>query len=271
MINEKRRVSFDSAASMYEEARPSYPEPLIDDILELSGFKSSDRILEIGAGTGKATEMFARRGHSVLAIEPGKAMAAIAEKKFHHNPKVVIELSKFEDWETRGEQFGLVTAAQSFHWIDPGIKYHKPAEVLKPKGFIALFWNKPYNMDREIWTQLDTIYRDYFLKELPFYLDEQAEIKSPDDKMKEGIEKTENEIKVSGKFKNIQSHCYNWISEYQREDYLKLLNTYSDHRTMESTKREELFLRVGDLIDSIGGKLSYPYVSVLHLAEVKNK
>ena len=269
MIDEKRRVSFDSVASMYEEARPSYPDRLIDDVLDLSGIKSGDRILEIGAGTGKATAMFASRGQSVLAIEPGKEMAAIAENKFETNPEVQVQLSKFEDWDDRGERFGIVAAAQSFHWVDPTIKYLKSAAVLKPGGYIALFWNTAYGLDREIWHRLDEIYRNYFQSEQAFFLREQAEPLSPNKGIEASIAKRENELKDSGKFGKINTLCYNWTREYPRADFLKLLNTFSDHRILDEDKREKLFSRIGAFIDSLGGTIAYPYKSVLHLAEVK--
>ena len=66
MIDEKRRVSFNSAASIYEEVRPSYPDKLIDDIIELSDINSSDRILEI--------EVHGKRGVGYCKSMPGAVM-----------------------------------------------------------------------------------------------------------------------------------------------------------------------------------------------------
>ena len=268
MIDEKRRVSFGSAASIYEEVRPSYPDKLIDDIIELSGINDGHRILEIGAGTGKATAMFASRGQSVLAVEPGDEMAAIAEKKFQFNPKIQIERSKFEDWDDRGERFGIVAAAQSFHWVDPAIKYHKSAAVLKPGGYIALFWNTAYGLDREIWKQLNAIYREFFQGEQAFFLREQAEPMSPNEGIEASIAKKNKELGDSGKFKKSKTLSYDWSRDYIRPEFLKLLNTFSDHRVLDAGIRDRLFIKVGDYIDSLGGTIAYPYKTMLHLAEV---
>ena len=268
MIDEKRRVSFDSAALMYEEVRPSYPDPLIDDIIKYSELNSDDCILEIGAGTGKATAMFASRGQSVIAIEPGKEMAAIADKKFEFSSKVQIHRSKFEDWDNQGKHFGIVAAAQSFHWINPAIKYQKSAEVLKPNGYIALFWNTAYGLDREIWKQLSAIYQDYFQNEQPFYLHEQAEPLAPNKNIEASIAKRNKDLNNSGRFRKSKTFIYDWTQEYSRPAFLKLLNTFSDHRILDTYIRDKLFFKIGAYIDNLGGSISYPYRSVLHLAEV---
>lgn len=42
-------------AGIYEETRPSYPDELINDIITKTNLKPDDRLLEIGAGTGKAS------------------------------------------------------------------------------------------------------------------------------------------------------------------------------------------------------------------------
>jgi SAM-dependent methyltransferase len=53
-MEETRRLcrTFDSAADLYEAARPSYPDELYDDLVELAGLVPGDRLLEIGCATG---------------------------------------------------------------------------------------------------------------------------------------------------------------------------------------------------------------------------
>lgn len=65
------RNPWDEVARTYDEARPSYPDQLIEDIIEKARLSPYDRLLEIGAGTGKATIMFVERGFRVHCIEPG--------------------------------------------------------------------------------------------------------------------------------------------------------------------------------------------------------
>src|SRR5713226_844608 len=57
----EQRFTFNQVASVYRDARPDYPEALIDDVVSYAGLKPNDAILEVGCGTGQATKSFAAR------------------------------------------------------------------------------------------------------------------------------------------------------------------------------------------------------------------
>jgi cyclopropane fatty-acyl-phospholipid synthase-like methyltransferase len=88
----RRRASFDSAAELYEAARPAYPEELFDDLVTLTGLHTGSSILEVGSGTGKATFPLARRGFHILGIELGENLAALARAKLADYPQAQIGL-----------------------------------------------------------------------------------------------------------------------------------------------------------------------------------
>ena len=79
-----RALKFGSVASAYERFRPGYPDELVDQVLAYAGHPVRTA-LEIGAGTGKATRVFARRGIAVTATEPDAAMLTELRK---HVPEV---------------------------------------------------------------------------------------------------------------------------------------------------------------------------------------
>ncbi|HEY6399555.1 MAG TPA: class I SAM-dependent methyltransferase, partial [Solirubrobacteraceae bacterium] len=81
-------MSFGRVAELYEQARPSYPTTLVDDVLTNAGLGAGEAILEVGAGTGKATRLFAARGHRVVALEPSAEMAGIARRISEDYPSV---------------------------------------------------------------------------------------------------------------------------------------------------------------------------------------
>ena len=92
----------------------AYPESLVDDVLAFVGFEASQvRALEVGAGTGKATMSFARRGVDIVALEPSAAMAAVARGNCGGFPNVRVEVTSFEGWPLEAGAFHLVFAAQS--------------------------------------------------------------------------------------------------------------------------------------------------------------
>ncbi len=70
------RMTFDSAADLYQLARPEYPEALCEALMAATGLTVGDRLLEIGCATGKATLPLARQGFRMTCVEPGPALAS---------------------------------------------------------------------------------------------------------------------------------------------------------------------------------------------------
>jgi SAM-dependent methyltransferase len=79
---DRLRETFNRSADVYDRIRPGYPDTLVDDVIRLSGIPDQGHILEIGCGTGKATEPFALRGYWMDCLDIGRDLAAVAATKF---------------------------------------------------------------------------------------------------------------------------------------------------------------------------------------------
>src|SRR5918995_6583381 len=132
------RTTFDEAASLYDEVRPGYPGDLFDDVVWLSGIPAGGKILEIGCGTGQATVPFARRGYSILCIELGQNMAAVARGNLEGFARTEVRTGDFEKWPLQEAAFDLAISATAFHWLDPEVAYPKVARILRHDGSLAL-------------------------------------------------------------------------------------------------------------------------------------
>lgn len=140
----KQIEPYQGLAKIYDEIRPNYPIELIEDIIKQTGISQSSRLLEVGAGTGKATVMFAKRDFKVKAIELSDDMATILKEKTIDFSGIDVEVASFEEWENKDAiKFDMIFSAQAFHWIDPSIKFIKSNELLKSEGFLVLFWYTP--------------------------------------------------------------------------------------------------------------------------------
>ena len=63
---------------------------------------------------------------------------------------------------------------------------------------------------------------------------------------------------------------YLWLKTYTTDQYLKLLNTYSDHRNLEKTRKTELFSNIQAFTEErYGVKVKRPYLSVLYITKKK--
>jgi SAM-dependent methyltransferase len=98
-------------------------------------------VLEVGCGTGQATRSLAALGCSVMAIEPGAEMAALARPRIATCCNVEVETSTFEEWDDRGRPFDALVAAPAWHWVDPSIGWQRAHDVLHPGGWMALLGN----------------------------------------------------------------------------------------------------------------------------------
>lgn len=239
---------------MYDEARPQYPPELIDAAISLSGIPTGGAILEIGCGTGKASEPFARRGYSMLCLEPGPNLAALAANKLSAYPRAEVRVTTFEDWPLEPEVFDLVIVADAFKWITPGLRYSKSAAALKPSGALAMFRNadaSPYS-DSPFFRELQSIYE----RCLP-----RSATDAPEGPSNGSVAESGEDL-----FDDAIERRYPWSVTYDTRSYLNLLNTYSDHRLLPEKVRNRLFAEIAALIERNGGTLTKSYVAVLRLA-----
>ncbi|MEO7350828.1 MAG: class I SAM-dependent methyltransferase [Marmoricola sp.] len=125
--------SFGPVADAYDRARPSYPE---DAVAWMTGTGRSV-VLELGAGTGKLTELLHSSGHDVLATDPLPEMLS----KLAQRVPVRHIVAAAEHIPLRSRSVDLVVCGQSFHWFDHERALPEIARVLRPGGILALVWN----------------------------------------------------------------------------------------------------------------------------------
>lgn len=128
-----RALSFGAVATAYERYRLGYPDRLADEVL---GYARTPvrTALEIGAGTGKATRVFASRGIAVTATDPDAAM--LAELRKCVPPTVVTIQAAFEDLPL-GSIYDLVFAAAAMHWTQPSHRWSRVTALLNGNGIFA--------------------------------------------------------------------------------------------------------------------------------------
>ena len=253
---EQLRETFNQSAEIYDRIRPGYPAELIDDIISLSGIPDQGRILEIGCATGKATEPFADRGYSMDCLDIGAELASVAVSKFAKNDKVNVLIHSFEEWDPGDNQFDLVIAATSFHWLDPQIAYVKCAEVLKPGGALAAYSNTHIRLKEGFFARVQPVYRacapSIFGK--PVHPEKKGDIDHV------GKELFEEPVNLE----------YLWSQKYSAEEYIQLLQTYSDHILLPDSEQQALFEGIVELLNSeFGGSFTKHYKAVLTLRKLK--
>jgi SAM-dependent methyltransferase len=252
---------FGQVAELYEQARPSYPDQLVADVLADAQLENGDRILEVGAGTGKATRLFARAGFEIVAIEPSEKMSAVARSTCAGFPLVTIVEAEFERWQPPGQRFKLLISAQAWHWIDPEIRYVKAREVLTERGLLATFWNWPDWQGHPLRAALDEAYRQA-APELLTSCGPMNSLTAGEDP----VDGWSAEIEATDGFDHPEVRTYRWQCHYSTREWVDLLATHSDHALLDPETRHRLLERVAVAVEDQGGEFELPYLTRLCLA-----
>lgn len=131
----------------YGSVRPAYPHEAVAALVDAarcargtdaSGRGGPLRAADIGAGTGKMSELLARAGFLVDAVEPSEAMRAQASSiegvTWHDGVAEQTGLSN--------DVYDIVVFAQSWHWVDSERAGLEVARILAPGGALTIVWNQ---------------------------------------------------------------------------------------------------------------------------------
>lgn len=131
----------------YDSVRPAYPDEavaaLVDAARRARGADASVqdgplRAADIGAGTGKMSELLARAGLLVDAVEPSEAMRAQASSI----EGVTWHDGVAEQTGLPNDLYDIVVFAQSWHWVDSERAGLEAARILRPGGALGIVWNQ---------------------------------------------------------------------------------------------------------------------------------
>ena len=131
--------TFDAAALDYDSNRPPYPAALYADLLRHVPLTAQSRVLEIGLGTGKASEPILRTGCSLTGLEPGSNLEALAAERLKGYANLSLLNCTLQDYAGEGAPFDLIYAATAFHWIEEEYGYRRVFELLREGGSFARF------------------------------------------------------------------------------------------------------------------------------------
>lgn len=258
----QQRFTFDEVAQLYDLVRPRYPPELFLDLIRLAELKAGDRVLEIGCGTGQATEPLAQRGYSLLCLEPGPSMTRVARERLARFANVEVVTVSFEQWPLQPASFALVMSAQAFHWVSPDVRFQKAAAALRSGGHLAIFGATPVREATALHRALDRVYNTYA----------PAMAGSPtSSQWYSASSPTESLFAASGSFGTVTRRSYSWSQEYKTTDYLNLMRTQSDHRLLPERQRETLLAELGKIIESHGGSITTRYQAHLFVAPLLEK
>ncbi|HEX4492305.1 MAG TPA: methyltransferase domain-containing protein [Acidimicrobiia bacterium] len=252
-------ATFNGVADGYE-ARPEYPDEIYS-LLANRGCGAGARVLEVGPATGLATMRLLDLGAAVTAVEPGPALAArLRERTAGRACEVVV--SSFESAALPDAAFDLLVAATAFHWVEPGTGFAKAASLVRPGGWLALWWtvfgdaSRPDPFERALRPMLrdlaPELQFDAFASSVPYALDVDARI---------------GEIDATGAFEPVEHHVVPWEGHHDAAGIRALFATYSPWLALPEATRTRVLDELERIArDDFGDAIVRPYQTVIYLA-----
>ncbi|WP_258053333.1 trans-aconitate 2-methyltransferase [Streptomyces sp. Ru72] len=213
--------------------------------------------LEIGAGTGKATRLFAQRGVTVTATDPDESMLAELRKHVPANVRTV--RAAFEDLRP-DERYGLVYAAAALHWTRPEDRWSRMAALLEPGGVFASCGG-PFRLADPAVEEAVRAARTPFLRS--------DEIPSPDGTPPgHDMQWPGTELQRSEWFTDVQQSVIGRRLTMSAPDYVGHLSTISAYLVLPASEREQVFSRIMRVLP---GRVEVAADITVHLARRRHE
>ncbi|WP_033165385.1 class I SAM-dependent methyltransferase [Clostridium sp. KNHs205] len=249
------RTIFEQVPEQFDKWRPRYCDELFTDLIEYANLDSNSEVLEVGPGTGQATEPILKTGCSYKGIELGESFSEIMKDKYNSYKNFNIINADFETYPFESEQFDLVYSAAAFQWIPERIGYPKAFDILKGGGAFAMFMMRPdirpgggYT-DEPLFSQIQEVYAKYFRPETEYKCS------------------LDYDARDQYGFVNLERREYLKTREYNADDYVSLIGTHCDHITLKEPDKKYFYEGIRKVILDAGDKITLYDKITMYLAK----
>jgi SAM-dependent methyltransferase len=223
---------FGEVAAEYEDARPGYPASIAAAITRYLG-AAPHTVAEVGAGTGKGTEVFALLGGDLICVEPDSRMAARLAAKI---PDADVVISDFGSWIPPEGGVSVLAAALVWHLLDADRRCAIARSALAPDGVVALVGRRYVHADPVQGPALDETFEGFGLLRNP----------RPADWI-------HTDLTASGLFRGVTLSRHDTATTMPGPRFLRMISTFSPFRRLAPARRPELLTALTDVISATGG------------------
>lgn len=246
---EDSRKVFDTIPEKFEKWRSHYSKELFDFIVKTCDLNDSKSCLEIGPGTGQATDFALQSGCDYHAIELGEHFVAYMKQKYKAYKNFDIVNADFEKFQFEKEKYNLVYSAATIQWIKEDVAYKKSFDMLKTNGYLAMFLLRGdyKSTNPALFNDIQKVYDNYFVTDAPYK------------------QKFNYENAPSYGFKLVCKKEFPSERIFSADDYVQYIGTHSDHILLKEEYREKFFNGIHDAIIKHGGQIKFNDTYVLYL------
>ena len=246
------RKIFDTIPERFDKFRPRYSAELFADLIAYAGINPDKTVLELGPGTGQATEPILKTGCEYHAIELGENFYAKMKEHFDKYPNFHIVNDDFITHDFGGQKFDMIYSAATIQWIPERVAFPKTLSLLKPGGTLAMMLtNGDYKTPNEdLFTKIQSLYDRYFKPEITYT---------------HGSFKYANAPNYG--YIDFERHDFYGTREMDPDEYVSFCGTHCDHMVIPEPYKTAFFDGLRNAVAENGGKIVFNDTYVLYLAK----
>jgi SAM-dependent methyltransferase len=234
------------------------------------GLGPDSAVLEIGPGTGQATGRLLDSGATITAVELGAELAALLQAK-HKGRPLTVEIGAFEEVTLEPEGFDIVAAATSFHWVPADLGLRRCADLLRPGGWLALWWT--FFGDPERPDPFRDALNPIFEELAPSLLETfpGAAFQAGPRPYALDVEDRIGEIAATGRFGAVRYEIVSWTGRHTPAEIRAMFASFSPCLALAPADRTAVLDALEDLAAGpFGGLVERPYLTPIYLAQRQN-
>lgn len=246
------RKIFDTIPEQFDRFRPRYSRELFQYLIKYAKICPQTKVLEIGPGTGQATDPILQTGCDYHAVELGEHLYAKMKEKYQHFPNFHIVNDDFITHDFGAQTFDMIYSAATIQWIPQDIAFSKTFDLLRPGGVLAMMLTKAdYKTPNEaLYAKIQKLYDQYFKPEIPYTHGRFRYDHAPD-----------------YGYVGFERHDFYGRREMTADEYVSFCGTHCDHIVIPEPYKTPFFEGLRQVVAENGGKVIFEDTYVLYLAK----
>lgn len=248
---EFRRI-FDTIPEQFDRFRPRYSRELFVFLIDRAKIDQEKSVLEIGPGTGQATDPILKTGCDYNAIELGEHLFAKMKEKYGRFPNFHIVNDDFITHDFGQRRFDMIYSAATIQWIPEDVAFSKTFELLKPGGILAMMLTRAdYKTPNEaLYARIQKLYDRYYKPEIPYT---------------HGSFRYDHAPNYG--YVEFEEHDFHGRREMDPDEYVSFCGTHCDHIVIPEPYKTPFFAGLRSAVAESGGRIIFEDTHVLYLAK----
>ena len=246
------RKIFDTIPEQFDKFRPRYCRELFDCLIDFAKIGPDKTVLELGPGTGQATDPILRTGCDYHAIELGEHLCAKMKEKYGRFSNFHIVNDDFITNDFGQQRFDMIYSAATIQWIPEDVAFSKTYELLKPGGVLAMMLTKAdYKTPNEdLYARIQKLYDQYFKPDIPYTHGDFKYDHAPD-----------------YGYTDFERHDFHGRREMDPDAYVSFCGTHCDHLVLPEPYKTPFFEGLRKAVAENGGKVVFEDTYILYLTK----